>query len=536
MQQSDTYSAIEPPDAVNQQRWWILAACCTIAFAQQAEPYLWMIGVEIPASAFGTAWREYRFLANLGVVLFVACQLIGGVLGDLYGRRRILLIGAVGATVANIVSLLAWNIPSLIVARGIVGVLGALAFPLALAIIRLVFVGDERKIALLIYTFFTALGVLAALLAIPIEGWFGWRWALLLPIVSGLVGVQLARRYVPESRARTGLRRFEAMTTAAWSLGFLAMIFGVAAAQSSNSWLNPITIGAGIVCALSLGLLAYWLNNKSPGYLATPSGVLPRSFLSLVLFITAALSFTLSGFVLQLYQYFFTVRVWTGFISGIALAPILLGNIFTMRWAARVAIEQPRGVVIGGGLAAMAVAILLTALAGPTTPYLLLVPPMVLYGLGFLLASTAWTHFFFGALPSDLIGLNAGINRSAALVGGGVAGVVLSAIVQGVGMADFTRRLGDLGLDTAQQQQALEELEAVLQLRGVPDAQAQIPDELVTLGLLATYRESFSVGITYALLVIAVLCVVCSALAWFWFIRGNLAAKYQDSGIRSQEA
>jgi hypothetical protein len=103
-------------------------------------------------------------------------------------------------------------------------------------------------------------------------------------------------------------------------------------------------------------------------------------------------------------------------------------------------------------------------------------------------------------------------------------------------MADFKRRLSDLGLDTAQQQQALEELEAVLQLRGVPDAQAQIPDELVTLGLLATYRESFSVGITYALLVIAVLCVVCSALAWFWFIRGNLAAKYQDSGIRSQEA
>jgi predicted MFS family arabinose efflux permease len=506
-----------------------------VAFAQQAEPHLWMIGVEIPASAFGTAWREYRFLTNLGVVLFVACQLIGGVLGDLYGRRRLLLIGAIGATVANIVSLLAWNTPSLIVARGIVGVLGALAFPLALGIIRIVFVGDERKIALLIYTFVTALGVLAALLAIPVENWVGWRWALLLPIISGIVGIVLARRYVPESKAQIGLRRFEAMTTAAWSLSFLAMIFGVAAAQSSNNWLNPITIGAGIVGLASLALLVYWTSNSSPGYLATPSSVLPRRFLSLLLFITAALSFTLSGFILQLYQYFFTVRIWTGFISGIALAPILLGNIFTMRWAARVAIEQPRGVVIGGGLAAMAIAIFLTALARPNTPYVLLVPPMVLYGLGFLLASTAWTHFFFGALPNDLIGLNAGINRSAALVGGGVSGVVLSAIVQNVGMVDFERRLGDLGLDATQQAQALAALDEVLQLRGTPDAREQIPDEIISLGLIAAYQEAFSAGISYALLTIAVLCLACSVLAWLWFIRGrgNLAAQYQDTGVRS---
>ncbi|MCX7790472.1 MAG: hypothetical protein N2378_07510, partial [Chloroflexaceae bacterium] len=54
------------------RRWWMLAACCTVAFAQQAEPFLWMIGYEIPSSAFGTGWREYRVLASLGALLFVA--------------------------------------------------------------------------------------------------------------------------------------------------------------------------------------------------------------------------------------------------------------------------------------------------------------------------------------------------------------------------------------------------------------------------------------------------------------------------------
>ena len=138
--------------------------------------------MEIPASAFGTSWREYRIVANLGAVIFVACQLVGGVLGDLFGRRRMLLIGASGATLCNILSLAAWNLPSLIVACGLVGLFDALAFPLTLGLIRLVFSGPERKTALLIFAFMTATGTLASLLAIPIEYHFGWCWALVLPV------------------------------------------------------------------------------------------------------------------------------------------------------------------------------------------------------------------------------------------------------------------------------------------------------------------------------------------------------------------
>lgn len=492
----------------------MLAACCTVGFAQLAEPQLWMIGLDIPASAFGTAWGEYRFLSNLGVVLFVAFQLTGGVLGDLVGRRRIFLIGAVGSTLSNMLSLLAWNLPALIATRALVGLMGALAFPLTLGIVRLTFAGPERSIALLLYTLALSIGTLASLLAIPIEYWFGWRSALLLPIITGLAGIILAWRYLRESRAEGGIRQREAITVTAWTLVLLALVFGLAVAHSSGTLRNPITLMAGGVGALGLLAIGYW-TRRSPRPGRTPrEDWAPRPLLSLMLLVTAILSFALSGYALQLYQFFYTVQQYSVFVSGLALAPIVLGNLVVLPWAARVAIEWPKHVVIALGLSTMGVAMLLTALARPGLPYLFLVPAMALFGIGFLLATTTWTYFFFSALPEDLAGVTAGINRAAGLVGSTLASVVLSTVVQFSGMADFQRRLDDIQLTPQQQEQALDALNKALQLGHAIDDTIQTPETIIRLGLLAVYREAYGVGVSAAMVVAGILCLACGVVAW----------------------
>jgi MFS transporter, DHA2 family, multidrug resistance protein len=501
------------------RRWWILAACCTLAFAQLAEPQLWMLGLEIPASAFGTAWREYRMVANLGVILFVAFQLIGGVIGDLFGRRRILLIGAIGSTAWSILALAAWDLPTLIIARGLRGIFGALAFPLALGIIRLIFVGEERKIALLIYTFATAVGVLASLISIPIEYHFGWRWGLVLPIVSGLAGCFLAWRCIPESRARGGMGRGEAIAAAAWTLVFLTFIFGMAVARTSGGLNNVITITAAVAGVLGLLVMVVWSRRPTQSGLFQRANELPRNFLSMMLLVSATLSFALSGYVIQLYQFFFNVQQYSGLIAGFALAPIVLGNLFFLRRAGKFAIGQPRHIVVGGGLAAMSVAVLLSSLARPNIPYVAMVPMLVLFGLGFLVASAAWAYFFFSVLPPDLAGTSSGINRAAGLVGGAMAGVVLSAIVQTTGMANFKQRLVDVGLDEAQKEQAYAELTRLLRSNTLGTEQLQQSNDLISLGLLSAYREAYSVAINSAMLAVAAICLIVSVIAWLWLRR-----------------
>lgn len=497
-------------------RWWILAACCAVAFAQLAEPHLWMIGFDIPSSAFGAAWREYRLLTNLGVVLFVAFLLVGGVLGDLVGRRRIFLIGAVGATLGNTFSLFAGDLPTLVVTRAFAGVLGAMVLPLTLGVIRLIFDGPERTRALVIYAFVTSTGTLAALLGIPLEGWFGWRSTLLLPIAAGLVGIILAWRHLPESRAHGGFGRIEAITAAAWALACLAVFFGLVVARTSGTWRNPITLAAGGVGSTGLLIMVLWTQYAAGKGLFRGGQHLPPHFISMLLLVSATISFSLTGFVLQLYMYFFTVQQLSGFISGVALAPILLGNLFTLRWAARFATEQPSSVAVGSGMLAMGAAILLSAMVGPATPYLLLLPMMVLFGLGFLVTSAAWTYFFFGALPADLVGMSSGINRAAGQVGGALSGVILATVLEVVGMTNFTLRLADRGLSESQQTLAIGALNAILRYGPTSQEVAEGPADLVSLGLMAVYRESYSVGISSALLMAAALCLACAIIAWIW--------------------
>ncbi|WP_129677173.1 MFS transporter [Candidatus Chloroploca sp. Khr17] len=532
---TDVPTVASPRQYDDPQRWWILAACCTVAFALQAEPFLWMIGYEIPSSAFGTGWTEYRVLASLGVLLFVAFQLVGGVLGDLLGRRKILLIGAIGATLFNVISLLAPTLLTLIVIRAMVGVMGALAFPLSLALIRLTFEGTERTRALVIYTFVTGVGVLASLLGILFEDWWGWRAALVLPIVVGVAGAYLAWRYVPESRAQGGFGRIEAINAAAWALVFLAAMFGLVMANLTDTWRNPITVAAGGFVALGVLLLSIWIQFAGKHRPFRGTKEVPRHFLSLLLLVSAALNFGLVGYAQMLYGFFFTARQLPGFIAGVALAPVFLGNLFVLRWAARFTTSQPAYVAVGGGLATMGVAMLLTALARPNTPYLVLVPLMMLFGLGFLIASASWAYFFFAALPADLIGLSSGLNRAAGLVGSGLAGVLLASVLALSGTADFKLRMAELRLNAEQQAIALQVVDIALRQGITADDLTRTPVVIAGLGLMAAYREAFSVGVASALILAGTASLAVAAVAWFW-LRGVQRAADDTGETRSQHA
>ncbi len=517
---NDQMSAAAPNQAAasasydDPRRWWILAACCLVGFAKLAEPRLLLIELDIPASAFGMAADQYRLLTNLGVVIFVACQLLGGVLGDLFGRRRFFLIGAIGFTAANMLSLIALNLPALIVVRALIGVMGALVFPLTLGIIRLTFAERERSNALLAYTLATALGTLAILAAIPIEARLGWRWVVAVPIVTGLAGIALAWRYLPESKARGGFGRRDALTTRAWTLVFLLVIFGLSVARASGTWQNPITLAAG--GAGMIGLLVLLIRPQPTLRKVRFSEVdaPPPHFLLMLVLVSATLTFALSGYALQLFGFFTTVQQMPALLGGIALAPILAVAVFTLRWTARFAYQQPSPLVVAVGLGAMAAAMGLTALARPSAPYLLLVPPMMLFGLGFLVASTAWSNLFLSALSADLVGVSSGINKAAGLVGGALAGVVLGTVAQFSGLSDFAGRIANLGLSAEQQSRALDALNETLR---TPFTLAEDdPRVIVQLTLLSLYRESYSVGTASALLVGASLCVFSGALAWFW--------------------
>ena len=97
----------------------MLAACCTVALAKLVDPKLWMMGFDIPATGFGAGWQGYRVFSAMSVLLMLICMLFGGLLGDMYGRRRVLLLGALLSTAASALTLFSTEIPWFVATRSV---------------------------------------------------------------------------------------------------------------------------------------------------------------------------------------------------------------------------------------------------------------------------------------------------------------------------------------------------------------------------------------------------------------------------------
>ena len=504
-----------PRSTLEPRQRWVLAACCAVAFAKLADPQAWMMGLDIPVSAFGAAWSDYRVFSTVNAVVLVAFLLLGGVLGDALGRRRTLLVGAGVALLANILAALAPSPPLFIVGRATEAAGSALALPMTLAVLRLTFQGRALALALLVYTFVTAVGCLASLLALILVDFVGWRATLVLPIVVGALGMFLAWRSVPESRARGGGHVRRGVAAAAWSLVLLALTIGLLALR--QAWPNPITLVSAAISGV--GALALLLSGRGQlqGQHGVHVGLRGRHMLSVMLLAAAVLSAGLSGYLMQLYSFLTVVQNLGAIVGGLALAPIVLIGLPVARPSARATVQMGSRALIAGGLACMGVALLVTAWLRPDMPYWPLLVPMAVFGVGFLLAQTAWNNAFLTALPGDLVGVTAGISKAAAQTGTILGTSLLGTIVLNYGQADFAQRLSALGLSNEQITQATSAVNLALRADlplGSSGAAIIAPPTLLGQGLLALYYASFTVGLASAFVWAGVTCVAVAALVW----------------------
>jgi MFS family permease len=445
----------------------------------------------------------------------MAFLLLGGVLGDALGRRRVLLAGAALATGANVLAALAPNPPLFIIGRSLEAIGSALALPMTLAVLRLTFHGRALPVALLVYTFVTALGSLASLLALALVETAGWRATLVLPIICGAVGFYLTWRAVPESRAAAGDRLRRGVAAAAWSLILLVLTIGLIALR--QAWPNPITLVAAAISGVGAVVLAVSGRGKLREVSRPRLNWRVRHALSVMLLAAAVLSLGLSGYLMQLYSFFTVVQGFGAVLGGVALVPILFVCLPLARPAARMAVDVESRRLIAGGLAFMGCALLATALLRPGMPYWPLVIPMGIFGIGFLLAQTAWNNAFLSTLPEDVVGISAGISKAAAQTGIVLGTSLLGALVQQYGEADFTRRLSNVGLSNEQIAQATAILNTAMQANlslGGSSAAITAPITLLEQGLLAAYYESYTVGIAAALFWAACACLGVAVLVW----------------------
>ncbi|MDI2128839.1 MFS transporter [Yinghuangia seranimata] len=420
------------------RRWWALAALALSVLALGLDSTVLNVALPTLATGLGADNGDLQWIVDGYIVVFAAALVPAGLLGDRFGRKRMILLGLGLFGTASLLGAFADSVPQVIAARAAMGAGGALVMPLSMSILPSVFPAEERSRAIGVWAAATALGLPLG----PIVGgallehfWWGSVFLLNLPLVA--IAITAAVLWIPESKDPEA-RRIDVPVSLLGAAGLAVVVLGGTEA-SRLGWTDPRVLGylaGGVV--LIAAVVIRETRRRAP--MIDFSLFRNRNFLwgSLAAVVP---SFVLTGVLFVLPQRFAAVDGHGSLGTGLRLLPLIGGVFAAAVVSAPMVARFGFRVVIPTGMLVAAAGVFLGATGSADDGYGFTAAWLALSGFGLGVAMIPGMDAVLATLSPERAGVGSALMQTLEQVAGALGVAMLGSILAGA----YTDRLGVAG-------------------------------------------------------------------------------------------
>ncbi|KWX01199.1 major facilitator transporter [Carbonactinospora thermoautotrophica] len=405
---------------------WVIAA--TVLGSGMAALDATVVGIALPTLGrdFHAGFEALQWVVTGYALTLAALLLLGGALGDRYGRRRVFIVGTLWFAAASLLCGVAPNVAVLIAARALQGVGGALLTPGSLAILQASFQPADRPKAIGAWS---GLGGVATAVGPFLGGYLiaaaSWRLIFLINLPVAALVVAVAVRHVPETRDATAPSRLDVPGAALAVIGLGGLTYGLIEGPV-RGWASPSTLAA---LALGVtGLVAFVVvEARSPAPML-PLGIFRSGQFSAANIVTFAVYSALGGALFLLPIQLQQVAHYTPLAAGAALLPVTAIMLLLSSRSGALAVRIGPRLQMSLGPVISAIGLALLARVDADSGYVTeVLPAMTVFGFGLATTVAPLTWTVLESAPAEHAGVASGINNAVARAAGLIAVAVLPA-------------------------------------------------------------------------------------------------------------
>jgi len=416
---------------------WTLVACVLASSLSFVEGSVLSVALPAIRASYGAGAQEVQWVVNAYLLPLSALLLLGGALGDHFGRRLLLVVGTSVFAVTSLICALAPSLPILLAARAAQGIGAALLLPNSLALLNAAFLGEKRGRAVGIWA---ASGAAMAAVAPLLGGWLvtnvGWPAIFYINLPLALGAILLALRFVAESKEPGGGRTDYAGALLA-TAGLGGLTYALTLWSATRHFTNEarITLAAGVIMLGAYLWVEYRRGDKAMMPLVLFEG---RCFSGLNL-LTFLLYGAFGAAMLLIPYVLITSGGYSPVEAGLAMLPLpILMTAISPTMGGLAARMGPRipltigPLIVAGG---MVLARLMTPEASYWTGAF---PTVLVMALGMTIAVAPLTSSVLGSVEEQHVAMASGFNSAVARTGGLIATALLGAVLATQGVQLFT--------------------------------------------------------------------------------------------------